>query len=421
MTSHHLIDPSPGCNMPRMGRKRKVHKDIPPGSWRVPGRHVIPWRATNEREAQRMVALFGKNAYTLGVESDLDAVWASYWALKAKLNAIDSAQKPVGTISELVADYQVHAMPRLASKTQTERKRHLKEIEAEFGAMRFATSAHEAVTGPFLRLMHVQKYLADNVRRPVAANHVVRALAQVFVVARQQGRTEYSPVDGASYHQELPRKMRPTDEMVLAVYNKASPRMQCMMDVAVMCGCRRQDILRLSLQEVDKPDDAGGGVRIVNWKQLEKAQNQAIAQHAQGKRRSPTLSDQEREPFIRFYPYADAPELRAAIARALELRKATIRGKRHAAMRLFVSEDGKALSETAFNSEWRRLKASEGLQIGAHEYHFHDHRRVTKTQADKAGIVAFEVLGHIDNKTTEKHYDADRKVLTAVPPVRKAK
>jgi integrase len=404
-----------------MGRKRKVNRDLPPGSWRVPNRHAIPWKATNEREAERMKALFGKNATTLGTDSDLAAVWAAYWALKAKLNAIDSAQKEVGTVSELIADYRVKAMPRLAAKTKLERERRLKEAEAEFGAKRFATSAHEATTGPFLRLMHIQKYLADNHARPVAANHVVRAIAQVFVLAKQQGRTEFNPVEGVSYHQELPRLVRPNDEMVLAVYNRASPRMQCMMDVAVMCGCRRQDLLRLSLQEVDPPDEAGGGVRIVNWKQLEKARNQAIAQHAQGKRRSADLSEQEREPFIRFYPYADAPDLRAAIARALEIRKEMLRGRRHAALRLFVSDDGKALSETAFNSDWRRLKARKGLEIGAHVYHFHDHRRVTKTQADKAGIVAFEVLGHVDNKTTDKHYDADRKVLTAVPPVRKLK
>ena len=399
-----------------MGRKRVTHKDIPPGSWRIRGRKSIPWRASNADERLRVVAAYGKNSVMLGSSDDLDAVWKAYHLLKAKLRAIDSSTKALGTVSELLADYRTLSMPKLAVRTRGAREAELKQIEVAFGTKQYATCESEAVTGAFLRLMHVQKYLADNLHRPVSANHVVRTLNQVFVTARQQGRTEYNPCAGAGYHTELPRKQRPTDEVINTVYAAASARMQCMMDVAIMCGCRRQDILRLPLQDVDPPD-SNGGVRITNWKQLEKLKSKAREQFRLGKRKSEELSQQEKEAFIREYPYSQCPELRIVMKRALDLRIKMIHGKRTASMTVFVNDQGKAVSETGFNSDWRRLR--EGLGIGAHEYHFHDHKRVAKTQADKIGVVAHLVLGHSDDKTTKKHYAADRQTLQAVPPVRK--
>ena len=169
--------------------------------------------------------------------------------------------------------------------------------------MRYAKSEVEASTGHYLRTLNVTQYLRheDNAARTVAANREIQVLQRMFKLAKTEwGYTEYNPCLQVEYNPEEPRDEYQDDAAFMKVYNKASPKMQCMMDLAQMNGARRGMILRLTLRDID---DARGVWFTPNKGRRTK------------KPRKPKLASW-------------TPDLRAVIDRALEIRSKVRGGKK---------------------------------------------------------------------------------------------
>lgn len=366
-------------NMPAMGRPRKHHKHLPLGVKKQDGRYYC--RPTNLGMREVFAAKFpGRKSIALpGDEQEMRRAYAELFILPAKAEAAIAE----GTVAELIARYRRDELPRMVESTRAQRDAHLVRLEKEFGARRYAKSEVEAARGEFLRSMDVTRYLrAGESDRPVAANREIQTFSRVFRKAKTAwGYTEYNPCLQVEYNTETPRDQYIDDGLYFKVYDKALPVMQCMMDIAAMCGPRPQDIRGIILTDVD---DARG-----LWTYPRKRKK--------GQARKKIL-------------HTWTPELRACIDRALELRKKVKGNGRAESISLFLTRMGKAYGKSAFDSLWERTLDRAGVARAA--FHFHD-IRAKNVSDDPSEQLAGERAGHDDPATTRRVYR--RKPIEAIP------
>lgn len=369
--------------MLRVGRPREKAKDLPLGVYSIKGRYYV--RPVNEEMRRVFGSAFpGRKCAPLGADkNEARKRWVELFVTDCPS---ESAQ--AGTIAELVERYERDIIATLHERTGEDHKGYCKRLRDALGGWKYARSEAEAAVGPFLRSMHVTRFLRDQeaAGRPVAGNKEVRCLSRVFRLAKTLwGYTEYNPCLQVEHNIETPRGVYVTDEMFRKVYEKAPAALQCMMDLAQMVGARRGMILKLAL--VDITDD---GLRV-------------------------TLNKRKRTQAVRRQLIRWSDDLRAVIARALELRSKVRGGQReiadHTAAPLFLNRLGKAFSETGFNSMWQRARVAAGFDK-AHEIHFHDLK--AKAVSDSPDeIDAMNRGGHMDLRTTRRVYR--RKPIEIVP------
>lgn len=235
--------------MLRMGRPREKGKDLPLGVYPVKGRFYE--RPVNE-EMRRMfaVAFPGKRCAPLG---DDKAEARKLW-VKLFVTDVPADNAAAGTVAELLERYERDILPALSGPTKAARTSYCKTLKTAFGRMRYARSEAEVAMGSFLRSMNLTAYLDTEAKRkvfdkdgrllhegrPVAANREIEFLSRVFRIAKTRwGYTEYNPCLQVEYNPESPREEYHDDELFMKVYSKASPKMQCAMDLAQMNGALR--------------------------------------------------------------------------------------------------------------------------------------------------------------------------------------
>ena len=387
-----------------MGRPREKGKDLPLGVYPVKGRFYV--RPVNE-EMRRIfaVAFPGKRCAPLGSDkSDARKKWVKIFATD-----VPAETASAGTVAELLERYERDILPTLAGPTKSARTSYCKTLKAAFGTMRYARSEAEAATGSFLRSMNLTAYLDVEAKRkvfdkegrllhegrPVAANREIEFLSRVFRIAKARwGYTEYNPCLQVEYNPETPREEYHDDALYMKVYEKASPKMQCAMDLAQMNGARRGMILRLTLADVD-----GNGPGV--WFTLNKRKRDA---------------KQKRK----LAPWTD--DLRSVIARALEIRSKVRGGQREVkdldTAPLFLSRKGKAWGTSAFNTDWQRSRRVAGF--GKHTFHFHDIK--AKALSDSPDLMnAMERGDHTEIRTTKTVYRRKPASVTPLPAVSRKK
>ena len=373
----------------RMGRPREKNKHMPSGMRLVDGRWY--WRPTNEPTRALRDKLFpGRSSVPAGGSNDTNDGARQWWG-ETILPAIKEAS-PVGlpkegTVAEIIERYERDVLPTLESDTEKEQRRHCNNLKKAFGTRRYARSEAEASTGPYLRSIDITRYLADQetTGRPVQGNKEIHRLSRIFRLAKTRwGYTEYNPCLQVEYNPETPRSLYVTDTMFNKVYPKASPEMQCMMDLAQMHAARRGMLLKAMLVCITEE----GLLLPLNKKKK---------------------TDQQRYQLIRW-----SDELRAVIARALELR-AKVRGaqkdvKDLDTAPLFLNRKGKAWTKTGFNSQWHRATRTAGFK--KNEFHFHDIK--AKSVSDSPNeLDAQNRGGHLDPRTTRRVYR--RKPVEVIP------
>jgi integrase len=391
--------------MIRMGRPRTRHKDMPLGMRLVGGRWWH-WRPTDEASRlvlQRLAP--GKTGIPAGRENTDKAAARKWWA-QTILPALDKEDLPPelrhqGLVREITGRYRREVLEQLAEKTQDERRRHLDNLDKAFGDKRYAKNEAEASTGEFLRAMHLTAYLDEQLRakRPVQGNKEVQALSRCFHIAKARwGLTEYNPCLQVEYNEESPRLQYQSDANFMAVYAKAPPILQVMMDMAQMHGPRRGMLLKLNLVDID---EAAGGL----WVTMNKKRRNAPA----------------RRQLIKFLDaQGNDTGLREVVDRALELRRAVRGGQRQVLdlelAPLFLNRKGKRITVTGFNSMWQRAARAAGFK--AHEYHFHDNK--VKSLSDSPSVAdAQDRGGHLDGRTTREVYRAKPIEVIPLPRVSK--
>jgi integrase len=393
--------------MIRLGRPRENSKDLPLGVYPVKGRYYV--RPVNrEMRAVFAVKFPGKTSAPLGADkTEARKLWIKLFVQAPELEAAP------GMVAEIVARYERDVLPHLHRKTKAEHTRYCKTLTKEFGHWRYAKSEAEAVTGPFLRSMHITQYLRREEKREVrnkhgtlistgravASNKEIQCFSRMFKLAKTEwGYTEYNPCLQVEYNHEEPRGMYASDETFMLVYAKALPALQCMMDLAQMHGARRGMLLRLSLSDLN---DDGVWVTLNKRKKTETVRRQVWRY----------LDDQGKD-----------TGLREVVARILELRAKIRGGKKQqnvedlANAPLFLNRFGKRMTESGFNSLWQRARVAAGFK--RHEFHFHDIK--AKSVSDSPDeINAMNRGGHIELRTTRKVYRRKPTEIIALPRVSK--
>ena len=374
--------------MLRMGRPRKKGRDLPLGVYSVKGRFYA--RPVNH-EMRRIfaVAFPGRHCAPLGPDK---AAARKLW-VKLFVTDVPPDNAQAGTVAEIIERYEREIIPTLHERTGADHEAYCKRLKGELGRWRYARSEAEASAGPFLRSMHVTAYLRaqEAAARPVQGNKEIRCLARIFRLAKTLwGYTEYNPCLQVEFNPETPRSIYVTDEMFEKVYAKASPVMQCMMDLAQMVGTRRGMILKLTLADMTEK-----GLMV-------------------------TLNKRKRTEAVRRQVIRWSEDLRAVIDRALKLRSKVRGGQRQVAdlkaAPLFLNRYGKAFSETGFNSAWQRATRAAGF--GKHELHFHDLK--AKAVSDSPNLDdAMERGGHLDMRTTRRVYRRKPTEIVPLPRVSK--
>jgi integrase len=150
-----------------------------------------------------------------------------------------------------------------------------------------------------------------------------------------------------------------TDGEFQLLYENASPKIQCIMDIAYLTGLRKGDILKLKLSDIQN------GELLVETEKTKKK----IAFKIEG-------------------------DLEAAIAKAKKLRRLIL------SPFLFCTKEGSPITKSNFGVRWHLLKKRVGL---SDDVVSHDIRGKAATDASEQGINAQKLLGHESGIQTERY------------------
>jgi integrase len=286
----------------------------------------------------------------------------------------------------LIARYEREILPDVPVTTRDTDGYWLPNLLERFGRMKFAKNEVKVVRGDFLRRMHVQAYLTECAKtRPVAVNCEISTLRKIFRYAQSWGLTEFNPCMDVRRNVETPRDAYISDAILLTIYQKAHPVLQCIIDIAQMFGCRPGEAR--GLRDDDILDN---GVRLIPLK---------------SKRGQPNKP--------RIYSWSD--DLVQVIARSKQLRAEilTKTGKPDQPF-LFLTPQGEPYNKDALVRVWSRTVERAGYDSTM--FHLNDIRAKTGSDVYAAGNEAVDHLDHTDSRATRRVYDRlPRKIAPVVP------
>lgn len=335
--------------MARMGRKRTKYKNLP--------KRVYPHHGS-----YRYVPKVGKPV-TLAKIGD-------YAGMLRKLAEVLDKRPALDTMAGVFDRYELDVLPAKAPNTQREQSRQLNNLRDAFGHyLPRQLRQPDAARYRDVRANGTKKRKGA----PTAANREIELLKHVCTMAVEWGVMEFNPLRGMRKIRTKPRRRCPSDAEYLHVYNMALPMVQCVMDLALLTGLRRGDVLALTrdcltddgiLYQPSKTEDSSGVTLLFEW----------------------------------------TDELRAVINRALSLSPQV---RRH----IVCNRKGKQYTKNGFDSVWNRLMAKATTGPDAIErFEFRDLRRKSATdEVDE--LVASQRLGHSSTEITNRVYRvAPRKV-----------
>lgn len=262
------------------------------------------------------------------------------------------------TLGDVIDRYRVEVLPlKRAATTRESEARQLDRLKAVFGDVHpDAISTKDC-------------YRYADVRRgkdgqPVlsAARHEIALLGHIFSKAIKWGLTSQNPVRAMEKATRPRRQRYVTDEEFLAVRARAPERIQIAMDLALLTGLRRGDILALTRANltdegiVVTTSKTGAGL-ILEW----------------------------------------TPELRAVVERAKRL-KPQVPGTY-----LLRTRAGRPYSAQGFSAIWKRAVTRAVEKDGIAHLTFHDLRR--KSASDSATVQEAQArLGHSSEAVTRRFY-----------------
>jgi integrase len=149
--------------------------------------------------------------------------------------------KPLTTMADIIDRYSLKILPTKSIKTQKSQVLYLKRIKNVFGAM-----APEIV-----RPVHIYTYRSARAKKnATTANRELELIKHLFRMAVQWGVVDDNPAREVS-KMKLPKRTRYVkDSEYQAVYVVAPPMVRVAMDLAVLIGLRRADLLALTRQDL---------------------------------------------------------------------------------------------------------------------------------------------------------------------------
>ena len=209
-----------------------------------------------------------------------------------------------------------------------------------------------------IKSFHVRKYMDIRTAR-TRANRERILLKNILRYGIEYNWLETNPCDVVKPFKETPRDRYVTDEEYQRQYERVSEVLQVFMELCYICGARGQDIRILKLSDIQEE-----GVLVVQQKT--------------GKQQLKMWN----------------PRLRAAVDRALEIRKARLEKCGHESMFLIVTKTGGPYSSDGLKANWQKSKY-EGM-----DWTFHDlkAKAISDFQGDKQ-----EFSGHKSRLQMEKY------------------
>lgn len=311
-----------------MGRKRRTDKHLP----------------------QRMYCRRGAY-YFVDVADRWHPLGRDYVQAMAKYAEMTDPGRQCLTMTEVIERYRLHVTPHKAESTRKNEATQLNRLDAVFGEL-----LPDEITQ-----QHVYRYMDGRSKFPTSANHDVTLLHHVFVKAIRWGAATKNPAAGIEKTRSKPRDRYVTDQEFMAVRRMANVRVQIAMDIALLTGLRRGDILSLTR---DSLTDEG---------LLVKSQKTGKA-----------------------LLFEITPDLEEVLERAKKL-KPQVPG-----FYLIRTMQGKPYSGSGFSAIWQRLMKKAVAQ-GIERFSFHDIR--AKSASDSMSLQeASDRLGHASKEMTHRVY-----------------
>jgi integrase len=149
---------------------------------------------------------------------------------------------PLSTFGAVLDRYVQHVVPKKAKRTQVDNARYMAVIRAVFGHM-----APAAITPVYI--YQFRDGLATKSGN-VQANRHLELIKHVFVKAQEWGSVQTNPARDVRKLAMKPRERYVTDDEYLAVYAEAPETAQVAMDLALLTGLRRGDLLALTRAQI---------------------------------------------------------------------------------------------------------------------------------------------------------------------------
>jgi len=277
------------------------------------------------------------------------------------------------TMSAVFDRYLKEALLNLAPRTQRDYAGYIENLRKSFGE----ASPQEVTANSIF------DYRAARARQSVVqANREVSCLSAVFREAIGWHAVARNPCHELKRVHERTRYV--TDREYLALYNIASDRIQCLMDLATITGQREGDLLKLPNRDPTVYTEDG----IVFWP-------------GKSKRRHPChgkMIESSKTVIVEW-----SPELEAVLKRLRKLGPDLRRT-------LFSNLQGEPYTESGFRSNWHRLMR-KATQPGKHgetailrePFTFHDLRAKSGSDAEDVQE-ANDRLAHDDLRTRQAVY-----------------
>lgn len=307
-------------------------------------------RRTNKHLPRRMYLRRGKY-YFVDATGKWHPLGFDYVKAMGKYAEMTDPGRPFVTMEHVIERYRLHVLPHKAESTQKQENTKLTRLASVFGGM-----LPDDVT-----TQHVYRYMDARSIAPTSARHEVTLLHHIFVKAIRWGAATKNPAQNIEKTKSTPRDRYVTDDEFVAVRELAIPSLKVAMDLALLTGLRRGDILSLTR---DSLTDDG---------LLVKSQKTGKAL---------------------LFEYTD--ELRQVLAQAKKLRP-QLPGHY-----LIRTREGKQYTGSGFSANWQRLMR-KAVNSGVEKFTFHDIR--AKSASDSASLQeASKRLGHTSTAITDRVY-----------------
>ena len=272
-------------------------------------------------------------------------------------------ETPKGGMAQLIDEAMVHIRPKVKPSTAKQydtAAKKLKKTLVEFSVEQ-------------VQPKHVAAIKLAMAKTPNMANRCLSVLRQVFDYALEQQLRDDNPAVGIKRHAEAKRPRLISPAEYDAIYAKAGPRLQVIMDLLRLTGQRVGDVLKIRRADID---DIG-----IHFRQ----------QKTDAKRCSQWT-----------------PELLAVVERAKKL-NGNIR-----ALTLLHSQRGGPPAYKTVYDQW--VKACEAA--GIEDANIHDLRAVAATAAKQQGKNPTALLGHSSPAQTERYLRDKEEIVVEGPSFR---
>lgn len=268
-------------------------------------------------------------------------------------------QGKIETMDDLVNRYQREIMSGYSVKAQKDRAKHFSRIRAVFGSMRVADIRPANIRAFRDKL---GERMGRGWNRPTLANRTISTLSHIFTIAVEWDVVDANPCRDVQKPREPKRTRYVDDAEFWAVHSHCPPMHQIAMELALLTGLRREDILKLTRDNVT---------------------DEGLLVHT-GKTDKSLL-------------FEWTAELRAVIKRAQaeppQVRRAVI-----------CNRDGKRYTGDGFSAIWRRARQRAiTARALAEPFRFNDLRAKSASDDSDLGR-ASQRLGHTTPQTTERFY-----------------